>query len=401
MVLVAEPMPWLESVAFALLTPAGCAVDPADRLGLANFTSEMVQRGCGERDSRKFLEDLELLGADYSSAVSISHSSFSAAMPAENLTGVLPIFADMVLRPLLPEDQLEAARLVCMQDVRAMEDDVVQLVREELRLRRYGEPLGRANHGRIETLEAITIDDVRRCFQQNYQPSDAILSVAGKFDWPALRDQVESLFGDWRPVDAPPLQVHPPLLGHRHLQHDTSQTHIGVSFASVPYRHADYYQARGAIGVLSDGASSRLFTEIREERGLVYSVHASCHSLREQGAVFCYAGTSSQRAQETLDVLLAELNRIRQGVQADELDRLKAQFKTSLVLQQESSRARAAVMAGDWYHLQRVRTLEEVQRVVSGITRETVNAYLAALPPFDFSIVTLGNQELEIPVAVS
>jgi predicted Zn-dependent peptidase len=401
MVLVAEPMEWLESVAFALLAPSGCAADPVDRLGLTNFTSEMVQRGCGERNSRQFLEDLELLGADYSSAVSISHSSYSAAMPAENLSRVLPIFAELVQRPHLPEDQLEAARMVCMQDARAVEDDVVQLVREEMRKRRYGEPLGRANHGSIETLGAITIDDVRRHFQQTYHPGDAILSVAGKLDWPKLRDQVESLFGPWKPVPQTPLEIHPPPLGHCHLPHDTSQTHIGVSFASAPYRDPAYYQARGAVGVLSDGASSRLFTEIREERGLVYSVHAACHSLRDRGAVFCYAGTSSERAQETLDVLLAELNRVRQGVLADELERLKAQFKTSLVLQQESSRARAAVMAGDWYHLERVRTLEEVQQIIDGITAQSVNAYLAGLPPFDFSIVTLGNQELELPVAVS
>jgi predicted Zn-dependent peptidase len=401
MVLAAEPMEWLESVAFALLAPSGCASDPVDRLGLTNFTSEMVQRGCGERNSRQFLEDLELLGADYSSAVSISHSSYSAAMPAENLSRVLPIFADLVQRPHLPEDQLEAARMVCMQDARAVEDDVVQLVREEMRKRRYGEPLGRANHGSIKTLGAITIDDIRRHFQQTYQPRDAILSVAGKLDWPKLRDQVESSFGDWKPVSQMPLEIHPPPLGHCHLQQDTSQTHIGVSFASAPYRDPAYYQARGAVGVLSDGASSRLFTEIREKRGLVYSVHAACHSLRERGAVFCYAGTSSERAQETLDVLLAELNRVRQGVLADELERLKAQFKTSLVLQQESSRARAAVMAGDWYHLERVRTLDEVQQIIDGITAQTVNAYLADLPSFDFSIVTLGNRELELPVAVS
>jgi predicted Zn-dependent peptidase len=401
LVLLAEPMDWLESVAFALLVPCGCAADPAGRLGLASFTSELVQRGCGERDSRRFVEDLELLGADYSSSVSHSHSSFGAAMPAENLARVLPLFADLVLRPRLPEDHLEAVRMTCLQDVRAVEDDVVQQVREEMRRRRYGEPLGRSNHGTAESIESITLRDVRRCFETGYRPGDGMLSVAGNFNWPALRDQVEELLGDWQPLDPPVLEVHPPELGHRHIQHDTNQTHIGVTFESVPYRHPDYYQARGAVGVLSDGSSSRLFMRIREERGLVYSVHASCHSLREQGAVFCYAGTSSERAQETLDVLLAELTRLTEGVQPDELDRLKAQIKTGLVLQQESSRARAAVIAGDWYHLEQVRTLDEVERIIGGLTCESINAYLAAHPPRDFSIVTLGNQQLELPLEVS
>lgn len=117
--------------------------------------------------------------------------------------------------------------------------------------------------------------------------------------------------------------------------------------------------------------------------------------------MFCYAGTSADRAQETLDVTLAELNRLAQGVQADELDRLKARIKAALIMQQESSSARSSAVARDWYHLGRVRTLEEVERLIDGLTCESINAYLAEHPPGDFTIVTLGPRELEVPVGVS
>ena len=107
-------MPWLESVAFAMLLPAGVRYDPDHRAGLANLTCEMVQRGCGKRNSRQFVEDLENLGVDRSASVSNAHTSFGGAMPAERLSMALQIYADLVQRPLLPSDQLEDSRQVCL-----------------------------------------------------------------------------------------------------------------------------------------------------------------------------------------------------------------------------------------------------------------------------------------------
>jgi len=186
-----------------------------------------------------------------------------------------------------------------------------------------------------------------------------------------------------------------------HIPEQSSQTQIGVSFPSIPYQHDQYFQIRGAVGVLSDGMSSRLFTEVRENRGLCYTVYGMHHSLRDRGSVLCYSGTSADRAQETLDVLVAELVRLADGIQPEELDRLKARTKSALIMQQESSGARAGAIAGDWYHLGRVRTMQEIDRVIGELTCDSINHYLAANPPRDFTVVTLGPQPLEIPVAVS
>jgi predicted Zn-dependent peptidase len=154
---------------------------------------------------------------------------------------------------------------------------------------------------------------------------------------------------------------------------------------------------RGAVGVLSDGMSSRLFTEVREKRGLVYTVYASCHSLLDRGSVFAYAGTTTDKAQETLDVLLGELQNITAGIRDDELKRVKAHLKTSIIMQQESSRSRAGSIAGDWYHLGRVRPMAELQGILNSLTAETINRYLAENPPGKFTVVSLGEKELEVP----
>lgn len=225
--------------------------------------------------------------------------------------------------------------------------------------------------------------------------------MAGKLDWPRLRDEVGQLLGDWFIGESPTFEVTKQIGGPFHIDHPSNQTQIGVAYSSIPYRAPNYFQARGAVGVLSDGMSSRLFTEVREKRGLCYSVYASMQSLRDYGSVFCYSGTSTDRAQETLDVMIAELERLGEGIESDELDRLKVQIRSSLVMQQESSRSRSLNIAGDWYHLGRVRSLEEVNRAVNDLTVDSINSFLREHPPRDFCVVTLGQQQLEMPRGVS
>ncbi len=398
LVLVAEPLVSLESAAFTFLVPAGCVHDPPDRSGLSGFTCEMALRGAGGRDSRRFVLDLDNLGVERHESVSAAHALFSGATLAENLPPALAIYADVFRSARLPPDQLEAGRLVMLQELRAVEDEPAQKVMIELRRRHYPQPWGRPAQGEQQALEAINIDDVRPHFHQRYRPNGTILGVAGRCDWEQLKDTVGSLLGDWKPGEAQQIVEQAPGRKYEHLPYDSSQTQIGVAYPSVAYRDPDYFQAWGAVGVLSGGSSARLFTEVRERRGLCYSVHASYSTLRDRGAVFCYAGTSADRAQETLDVILGELRRLAEGIRENELDRLKARIKSSLIMQQESSAARSSAIARDWYHLGRARTLDELERLIDQLTSGSINAYLAEHPPGDFTLVTLGSRKLEVAV---
>ncbi|MCB9923578.1 MAG: insulinase family protein [Planctomycetaceae bacterium] len=401
MTLLAEPMDWLESAAFTLLIPAGADRDPQKLAGLSNFVCEMTQRGCGSRSSRQFIEDLELLGVDSSGSVSNAFTSYGGSMPAERLHEALTIYADVARRPHLSEDQFEDAQQVCIQEVRSHDDDLSHKVMTELRRRRYADPYSRVSYGNIEAIEAITIKDIRSHFQRFHQPRGAILSVAGNIEWSSLCEQVGELFADWTGTDAAIEETAAPVEPYTHIQHDSSQTHLGVSYASVPYADDDYFQSYGAVGVLSGGMSSRLFMEVREKRGLCYAVYASCETVRDRGAVVAYAGTTTERAQETLDVLVTELLRLKEGVCEEELLRLKARIKSQLIMAQESSNARSSQIAWDWYHLNRVRTLAELSSLIDALTCQTINQYLVDHPPSDFRIVTLGASQLEIPRGIS
>ncbi len=395
LVLVAEPIDALQSAAFTFLTPGGCVYDPPDRGGLGSFTCEMALRGAGSRDSRQFILDLDNLGVERGEGVANAHVSYSGATVAENLLKTLGIYADLLRRPHLPTDQLEASRLAMIQELRAVEDEPAQKVMIELRRRYYPDPWGWPAQGDMKAIEATTIDDIRAQFLRCYRPNGTILGVAGRVDWPRLKNAVGELFGDWPMGEEAAIEETPHRVRYEHLPHDSQQTQIGIAYASVPYRHPDYFQAWGAVGVLSGGMSARLFTEVRERRGLCYSVYASQHTLYHRGAVFCYAGTGADRAQETLDVTLGELRRLALGVEETELDRLKARIKSALIMQQESSSARSSTLARDWYHLGRARTLDELGAIVDGLTSRSINAYLSEHPPKDFTVVTLGSRELK------
>ena len=400
MTIVGEIMPWLESAAFSFSVPAGCQYDPPGKAGLANFVCEMVQRGCGELNSRQYIERLEWLGIDYSSSASVYHTHFSGAMPAKQLSEAFQVYHDVLRDPVIPEDQLEEGRMVCFQEIRSIEDDLAQRVMLQLRKRQYGDPRGRWSQGSMETVADITIEDIRNFFQRYYQPEGLILSVAGKIEWDPLIEQIESLFGDWKPNPPQPIEDQGSVVGALHIPFESQQTHIAVACPTFPYSHENYFLARGAVGVLSDGMSSRLFHELREKRGLCYTVFASLHSVLNQACVVGYVGTSADRAQESLDALLEQFAHLQNGIGNEELDRLKIQIRSGLVMQQESSRSRAGSIAGDWFHLGRARTLTEITEKINSLTVERLNKFVRQHPFTNFNLVTLGPEPLELNHAV-
>ncbi|GAB4131904.1 MAG: pitrilysin family protein [Thermogutta sp.] len=395
--LLGEPMPWVESAAFTIAVPAGSGWDPVDRSGLASVTCEMCLRGAGDRDNRRFISDLESLGVEWSEAVGTFHIRFTGACAADVLPQALQIFSDVLRRPRLPKEELENARQGLLQDILSVEDDPADLARRELRRRFFPIPFNRPNEGEADHVRAVTLAEVRDHFERHFRPNGTILGVAGKFDWDQLRERVGDLLADWQSREPLAVVATPQEAVVAHVEYPSQQTHIAVAYPSVACDHAQYFEAVGAVGVLSGGMSARLFTEIRDKRGLCYSVHASHRVRPGMGAVLCYSGTTAERAQETLNVLLRELVRLKDGVLEEELDRLKSQFRTGLVMHQESSAARSAAVVTDWHLLGRTRPLAEIDRRIRGLTTTTLNQFLRENPPRSFTIVTVGPQPLEVP----
>jgi predicted Zn-dependent peptidase len=379
------------------MTPAGAIYEPDGANGTAAALCDLMTRGAGARNSRQFSDALDDLGVQRNEGVGWNFLSFSGAMLAEKLPQALPIYADLLRRPLLPEDHFEAVLSGVEQSLLAEEDEPQRKALIELRRRCYDSPWNRPTDGSLDELETISPASIAEFYRAHVRPNGTLIGVAGNVSAAAVRDAVEDAFGDWSPAPEPVLRRQPAPRASHHLQQDSAQTHIGLAYPAVPYGHADYYAAWAAVSVLSGGSSSRLFTEVREKRGLCYSVYATLHTLLTEGRILAYAGTTTERAQETLDVLLAEIRRLPEGVAADELARCKARAKSSLIMQQESTGARASSIARDWFHLQKVNTLEDVHAAVEAVTVEQIVDYACRYPANDVTILTIGAEPLQLP----
>ena len=396
MVVLGEPMPGVESVALDFLLPAGAAWMPPGACGAANVLSDWIFRGAGAWDSRKLGDALDGLGLHRSTSVGSSHVYLGAALESSNLAQALALYADIILNPHLSDGQFEAARQLAAEEVRGLEDEPRHKVMIELRKRFHPEPLGRSTMGELDDLQGLTADKAREIAREHLNAPQTLFSVAGKYDFDAVCRQLEGVFG---PREGEPLR--PPRIGGRgprytHIPNEGAQVHIGLMTGTAKFVDPDYYDARTSVSVLSGGMSARLFTEVREKRGLCYAIGARYHSLKDSAGVMCYAGTTPDKAQETFDVIVGEFNRLADGIDEEEMARAKIGLKSALILQSESSSSRAGAIASDYYMLGRVRTLDEIKQRIEATTAESVLAYLRGNPFEDFTVVTIGPKEIRI-----
>ena len=395
--LLAERMAGVQSAAMTFLVPAGSSTDPADRSGAATVLSDLVLRGAGSRDSRQLTDHLDRLGLQRSSSVGVHHTRFGCAALAAKVMQGLAVYADIVRRPHLPGQGFDAARDLALQALAGLEDEPRQKLLIKLREWHLPSPYGRSSMGQKDHLEKLTLELCKVDHARRYHADGAILAVAGNIDFGEVRGEVEKHFGDWNGEHESAVDVMPPPGNFHHENQKSEQTHIGIAWPSIPETDNDYYTLRLALEVLSGGMSGRLFTEVREKRGLCYSVWAGYTSLKGQGSVLGYAGTSNERAQATLDCFVSELHRLSEGVTAAELERAKTGLKASTIMQGESSGARAGAIAHDYFIRGRIRTLEEIKSAIDSVSVEQVNAYLKSHRAGPFTIVTVGPKELTLP----
>jgi len=394
--IITEKMTAVRSAAIALSIPAGGCYEPSGKNGVASLLSDLMLRGAGGNDSRAISVAFDNLGVQYHLSPGWHQITFSAATIADRLPETLRLVADIFLRPQLKQDSFEMCKIGREQTLRSIEDEPRQMLMIELRKRCYTPPWNRSSEGSLENLPEISHQDVRTHFQNCSVPTGAILGIAGDVDTSQIVSQCEQLFGSWSGESPSLSQGSEPKPTSNHIEHDSTQTQIGIAYRAVPYRDPDYYRAWTAVNILSGGMSSRLFTKVREERGLCYAIGASLNTLKEEARILCYAGTTNDRAQETLDVTIEELKNIDQNVTESELQRCQARAKSALIMQEESTMARASSLVRDWFHLGHITTLGEVRERIESIHTEDVVAYARQHPASDLQVLTIGPQPLQV-----
>lgn len=401
MPLITERIGSMKSAAICWLLPVGSAHDPVDRQGLSTVLSEMIFRGAGPRDSKQLADDMDSIGLVRGCSVGMIYLRLTASLIGRDLDGALEILRDMVLRPRLDAAALEPARELALQSLAGLRDDPAQYAGVLLNERHAAVPFNRSSLGDEAGLTAITHDDVTRTWKTHVTPQSSILAIAGDVDHDAAAKKLDTLLQGWTGSTPEPVPTTNPLRGSVHHEtEDSNQVHIYLAHEAPSEPHADAKLERVVNAVLSGGSASRLFSEVREKRGLCYSVSAGYSADRLFGRVSAYVGTTPERAQQSLDVLMAELHRITTPdgrVTPDELQRAKIGHKSSLVFSGESSGSRAVSLAIDHHRLGRARSLAELAAEAESVTLDQVNSYLARRTMGPTTLVTLGPSPLTRP----
>ncbi|MDR2345664.1 MAG: insulinase family protein [Planctomycetaceae bacterium] len=396
LVLLADPIDWSESVSYSFSVPFGSIFDMVDYEGTATLVGELISRGAGNRGNREFLEAFEYLGCDATETVGLFDMTFSASMLPENLLASIELTADQILRPHFDISYLEFVKQKVIQEIYSLEDNP-RRVMTTLQRNFLPYPFGRSGLGTVETIRRITIDNIWNAHKLYFQPNGAIFSIAGKFDFNKIQEKINDLFSNWKPKKF--VLPNEQYIGEKeiYIADDLEQTQIGVAYPSIPVGQDGYKLALCSVGIISGGTSCRLYRELREKRGLCYTVSALYSTLRKYAGVYCYCGVSSDKAQDALDVLINELEKLQLGVSQDEIDRYKIGCKSELIISQESTSGRCRDMLWDWKNLKKVQSFSEIELSINSLTKSDVNVYLESNPPGPFHIAVLGQKPLKFP----
>lgn len=393
MVILGEPME-VASAAFGLMLPCGTARIDKGCAGAGNVISDWVLRGAGKMNSRELMNELDSLGLHRGSSVGTYRMTFSSSMEASSLIKALELHSEIIQRPTLNEEQFDLSKQLALHELAGLEDNPRQRVMSKLREHFYADPLGRPAIGFKDELDSLTKEKTSAIIKKNFNLTNAIFTVAGKYDFSEVCNSLSKLFDSPQDNFECNIKKGDRDLSYTHIDHDGSQVHIGLMVEVPPAKDEDYYNIMTAVSILSGGMSSRLFTEVREKRGLCYAIGANYGSLKDRAGISCYAGTTPEKAQETLEVTVEEFQKLSEGISQDELDRAKIGLKSSLIMKSESSMSRAASLGGDYNLLGRVRSLEEVKGKIEDVTVDSVLNALRKNRFEDCCIVSIGPKEV-------
>ena len=366
-----RPMRSVETIAVGLYAATGSRHEAAPRNGLAHLFEHMVFKGAGGRSAREISELVENVGGDLNASTDRELTAFHASLLAPDLGLGVRLLADLVRRPHFEAKHLELEKNVVLQELAEARDIASDIVFDELQEAAFpGQPLGRSILGTESTIRSISIDDLNDWLGTQYSPEALVLVAAGKLDHQGLTDLAEEAFGDMRSSTASPPEPAHFTGGLRFEKRRSDQAHIAIAMPAPEWGAADAYASQLFADVVGAGSSSRLFQELREERGLAYSVSAGAQNFADAGMFWTYVAADRGDA----GLVHAQIERVLQetatGLQAPEVERARALAKAGMMMSLESCWGQASYLAT---RLLRDGCLIEPHEIVERLDRVTLD----------------------------
>ncbi|HUG14607.1 MAG TPA: pitrilysin family protein [Thermomicrobiales bacterium] len=370
---VTSTMEHVHSASITFNYNIGSRYEPDEHAGISHVLEHMLFKGTERRpDPAQISGDIESVGGILNAATGRESTNYWAKTPSTHLEMAFDVLADIVRNSTIPEDELEKERGVIFEEIRGIvdtPDDLVHDIIDEVIW--DNQPVGRSIIGTEETVGAISASDLRDYLKRYYRPDRLVIAASGKIDHEQVVALAEHHLGDMEPggnIEFSPTEQRQTGPRVRLVNRPTEQAHLCLGHPALPYTDERRYTQGMIDAILSSGMSSRLFQEIREKRGLVYSVYGYYRQYVDAGQGVVYAGTDLARIGETIDAILVELNRLRADrVPEDELNRTKELRKGRILMGMEDSRSVAGWIGSQELTFGEILTPDEVMERIDAV----------------------------------
>lgn len=374
--IVTERMPGLQSASIGVWVAAGGRDEGPDQNGIAHFLEHMAFKGTHTRSPVQIAEAIEDVGGYMNAYTSREVTAYYARVLGADVPLALEVIADILRNSTLDARELEVERGVILSEIGQAMDTPDDIIFDWLQEKAYpDQPLGRTILGPADRIQTVQRADLARFVAENYGPGQKILSAAGDVDHAAIVAMAERLFGDMEPLD----QVTAPTArfvgGEARVVKTLEQAHLAIGFESPHYRSPDAYVAQIYAAAMGGGMASRLFQEIREKRGLCYTIFAQAGAYTDTGMTTVYAGTSQEQIGDLARITIDEMKRAAGDFTDEETARAKAQMKAGLLMGLEGPSSRAERMARMVQIWGFVPDLGEVVERIDSVTRSDLRHY--------------------------
>jgi predicted Zn-dependent peptidase len=377
---VTDRMPHLESASLGVWVGAGSRDERADEHGISHLLEHMAFKGTKKRTARQIAETIEAVGGDLNAATSVESTGYFARVLKADVNLALDVLADILSEPTFDPEELRREQNVITQEIGATEDAPDDLVFDRLQETAFpDQPIGRSILGTPDTVRSFSAKSLRTYLARNYRAPNMLVAAAGSVDHAQIVAEAERRFSSFVGPDAPKPQPAKFGGGTRVETRDLEQVHIALALQGVPVRDPSLYSLQVFTSVLGGGMSSRLFQEVREIRGLCYTIQAFHMPYSDTGMFGLYAGTDEADAPELMRVVIDQIENATETLNESEISRAKAQMKAGLLMALESSEARLGQIARQMLAFGRPIPLDEIVAKVEAVTVESARAAGRAL----------------------
>lgn len=374
--IVTEHMPGLASASVGVWVGAGARHETADQNGIAHFLEHMAFKGTKRRSALQIAEAIEDVGGYINAYTSREVTAYYARVLENDVPLAMDVIADILQNPVLDLNEIETERGVILQEIGQALDTPDDVIFDWLQEQAYPkQPLGRTILGPSERVSAFGREDLSRFIGEHYGPEQLILSAAGAVDHDAIVKLAETLFGHMTPRPMLVADTAHFTGGEIRQSKTLEQAHFALAFESPGYRHDDIYTAQIYASALGGGMSSRLFQEIREHRGLCYSIFAQAGAYADTGMTTIYAGTSADQVTDLATITIDEMKRAASDLSEAEVARARAQMKAGLLMGLESPSNRAERLARLVQIWDRVPGLDETVARIDAVNAADVRRF--------------------------